>query len=110
VRFFAQGEASKLERDSPLDYHPNNSSRDARVYIIKVVNVATTPQHLSVGLKGIGRLTHCEATLFHSDRPTAVNTISMPDAVQPKLIDITPKGNNLPLMLPSQSFLVVRCR
>ena len=82
----------------------------ARVYIIKVVNVATTPQHLSVGLKGIGRLTHCEATLFHSDRPTAVNTISMPDAVQPKLIDITPKGNNLPLMLPSQSFLVVRCR
>lgn len=82
----------------------------ARVYIIKVVNVATTPQHLSVCLKGIGRLIHCEATLFHSDRPTAVNTISMPYAVQPSMIDITPKENSLPIQLPPQSFLVVRCR
>ena len=81
----------------------------ARAYIIKVVNVAATPQDIVVSLKGCGQLASCEATLLHDDDPTAINTLDRPDAVRPTAYAVKPIGNALSMRVPPLSLLVVKC-
>ncbi len=98
----------ELEGVIPPLYHSAVYDANARVYINKVVNVSSLPQEVIITFKGIKRLTSCQATLFHADDPTAINTLDNPNAVVPVAIPLQPEGNTLHLQLPPLSFLVVR--
>ena len=76
--------------------------------IIKAVNTSDTPQALDITIKGLKKkeqLRGVKMITFHSDNPTAENTLDNPSLITPQEKEWTPEiGANLNLEIPAKTF------
>ncbi len=80
-------------------------------YIVKVVNIAETPQQLAITFKGVKSLGQGDVISLHADNPMAENTIEKKNNVVPRTAQLPAgavNGNVLTVTIPANTFSVYR--
>ena len=77
-------------------------------YIVKVANVSTNAQEVTISFKGVAALKAGTLTTLHADDLNAHNTLAKPDVIVPTTARVQPTGAVQNLTLQPSSFVVVR--
>lgn len=82
--------------------------KNAKKYIVKIVNNNDQPKEIALTFKGAKGLGSGTATLLHSNDMRATNSLDNPTNVVPKESAVQANGNNATVTVPAKTFAVYK--
>ena len=82
--------------------------KNAKKYIVKIVNNNDQPKEIALTFKGAKGLGAGTATLLHSNDMRATNSLDNPTNVVPKESAVQANGNNATVTVPAKTFAVYK--
>lgn len=82
--------------------------KNAKQYIVKIVNVNEQAKEIALNFKGAKALAAGTVTTLHADNPKATNSLDNPHNVVPQEKAIQANGSNVSVSVPAQTFVVYK--
>lgn len=104
---------SLTESGKPVEGHENLYAsavydKNAKAYIVKIVNAGDKEQHINLTFTGLKNLGKGKLTTLHSNDPRATNSLENKTHVMPQTSDVEGNGNVLSVKVPAKTFAVYR--
>lgn len=104
---------SLTESRKPVEGHENLYAsavydKNAKAYIVKIVNAGDKEQHINLTFTGLKNLGKGKLTTLHSNDPHATNSLENKTHVVPQTSDVEAHGNMLSVKVPAKTFAVYR--
>ena len=104
---------SLTEGGKPVEGHENLYAsavydKNAKAYIVKIVNAGDKEQHINLTFTGLKNLGKGKLTTLHSNDPRATNSLENKTHVVPQTSDVEGNGNVLSVKVPAKTFAVYR--
>ena len=104
---------SLTESGKPVEGHENLYAsavydKNAKAYIVKIVNSGDKEQHINLTFTGLKNLGKGKLITLHSNDPRATNSLENKTHVVPQISDVEAHGNMLSVKVPAKTFAVYR--
>ena len=104
---------SLTENGKPVEGHENLYAsavydKNAKAYIVKIVNAGDKEQHINLTFTGLKNLGKGKLITLHSNDPRATNSLENKTHVVPQTSDVEAHGNMLSVKVPAKTFAVYR--
>ena len=104
---------SLTEGGKPVEGHENLYAsavydKNAKAYIVKIVNAGDKEQHINLTFTGLKNLGKGKLITLHSNDPRATNSLENKTHVVPQTSDVEAHGNMLSVKVPAKTFAVYR--
>lgn len=104
---------SLTESGKPVEGHENLYAsavydKNAKAYIVKIVNAGDKEQHINLTFTGLKNLGKGKLITLHSNDPRATNSLENKTHVVPQISDVEAHGNMLSVKVPAKTFAVYR--
>ena len=104
---------SLTESGKPVEGHENLYAsavydKNAKAYIVKIVNAGDKEQHINLTFTGLKNLGKGKLITLHSNDPRATNSLENKTHVVPQTSDVEAHGNMLSVKVPAKTFAVYR--
>ena len=104
---------SLTESGKPVEGHENLYAsavydKNAKAYIVKIVNAGDKEQHINLTFTGLKNLGKGKLITLHSNDPRATNSLENKTHVVPQTSDVEAHGNVLSVKVPAKTFAVYR--
>lgn len=104
---------SLTESGKPVEGHENLYAsavydKNAKAYIVKIVNAGDKEQHINLTFTGLKNLGKGKLITLHSNDPRATNSLENKTHVVPQTSDVEGNGNVLSVKVPAKTFTVYR--